>query len=184
MVYISGGNELLNPEEIFKHLDIKAGAKIADLGCGGAGHFTIPAAQKVGNQGVVYAVDILKSVLKSIVSRARLEGISNVKIVWSNLEIVGATKIPKESLDIAFLINILFQSKQHENLFKEASRLLKNKGSLLVVDWQPRGGSFGPPLIDRVKPEKVKEIAQKLNLKLIDEFPAGTYHYGLVFQKS
>lgn len=184
MVYISGGNELLAAQKILKRLDIKSGMRVADLGCGGAGHFTIPAGSKVGSRGLVYAVDILKSVLKSVVSRARLEGFNNIKPVWSNLEILKATKIPSASLDAAFLINILFQSKQHENIFQEAVRLLKKEGKLLVIDWQPKAMvSFGPPPIDRIKPEKVKIIAQKLELKLIDEFDAGVYHYGLIFQK-
>src|SRR3989338_11597175 len=104
MVYISGGNELLDPEEIFKHIELKGGQRVADLGCGGAGHFVLPAAQKVGSLGTVYAVDILKSVLQTVASKARLEGVANVKTVWSNLELPGATKIPKESLDAAFLI--------------------------------------------------------------------------------
>ena len=183
MVYISGGNELINPQEVFKHLELKPGEKVADLGCGGAGHFVIPAGHQVGPQSIVYAVDILKSVLQSVMSRARLEGLANVKPVWTNLEIVGATKIPAESLDAAFLINILFQSKQHDNIFQEAIRLLKKDGRLLVIDWQAGGGTFGPPAVDRVKPATVKAIAQKLRLTLVEEFAAGTYHYGLIFSK-
>src|SRR3989338_2320784 len=179
MVYISGGNELLDPGEIFSHINLKAGMKVGDLGCGGAGHFTVPAGRKVGSQGLVYAVDILKSVLQSVVSRARLEGLGNIRTVWSNLEIAGATRIPKEGLDIAFLINILFQSKQDDNIIAEAVRLLKKEGELLIIDWKSSGSSFGPPAVDRIKPETIKSIAKKLNLKLIDEFDAGTYHYGL-----
>lgn len=183
MVYISGGNELLDPQEIFKHTEIKAGDKIADLGCGGAGHFTIPAANRVGSQGIVYAVDILKSVLNSVSSIARLEGVHNVSPVWSNLEIIGATNIPEKSVDLAFLKNILFQSKQHENIFKEAYRLLKEEGQLLVVDWGQGASPFGPAVVDRVKPADLKEIAKKTGFKLMDEFAAGNYHFGLVFKK-
>jgi ubiquinone/menaquinone biosynthesis C-methylase UbiE len=181
MVYISGGNELLDPIEILGRLGIKTGAKVADLGCGGAGHFTVPAAHLVGKQTIVYAVDILKSALRSVVSKARLEGVNNIKPVWSNLELAGSTKIRKNSLDFALLINILFQSKQHEDLLVETMRLLKGDGKLLIVDWNQAPASFGPPAIDRVKSQEIKKLAKKLKLKLIDEFPAGTYHYGLIF---
>lgn len=183
MVYISGGNELIDPGTVFKHIDIKAGDRLADLGCGGAAHFVVPAAQKIGSQGLVYAVDILKSALKSVASISRLEGVQNVKTIWSNLEITDATTIKKESLDAAFLINILFQSKQHENIIKEAVRLIKRGGQLLVIDWGRGASTFGPPVVDRVKPENIKKIAQNLKLKLLDEFEAGTYHFGLVFKK-
>lgn len=183
MVYISGGNELLDPAGLFERLSLKAGMHVADLGCGGAGHFVIPAAKKVGNQGVVYAVDILKSALQTVASKARLEGVSNLKTIWSNLEVKGATKIPADSLDLAFLINILFQSKQHKKIIQEAVRLLKPKSSLLVVDWSSTPTSFGPHAADRVDQSAIKGIGQELALKLIDEFAAGNYHFGLIFQK-
>ena len=174
---------MLDAKEIFTHIEIKAGDKVADLGCGRAGHFVIPAAHKVGSQGLVYAVDILKSVLNSVAGTARLEGVNNIKIVWSNLEVVGATKIPAESLDSAFLINILFQSRQHENIFKEAFRLLKKGGRLLVIDWAGGASAFGPAIVDRIDFQEIKKIAGGLGLQLIDEFSAGTYHLGLVFKK-
>jgi len=183
MAYISGGNELLDPKEILSKLGVRKGSRIADLGCGGAGHFIIPAASLVGEKTTAYAVDILKSILRAVISKARLAGINNIKSVWSNLEIVGATKIKEKSLDFTLLINILFQSKEQESIIKEAVRLLKNKGRLLVIDWDKTLTSFGPPTEDRVKSEEVKEIARKLNLKLIDKFQAGNYHYGLIFEK-
>jgi len=183
MVYISGGNELLDPAAIFARLGIKTGSKVADLGCGGAGHFVVPVAKLVGDHRIVYAVDILKSALKTAVSNARLDGINNIRPVWSNLEIIGATKIKSSSLDFALLINILFQSRNRENIIHEAYRLLKKEGKLLVIDWNQNLSSFGPPPEDRVKPEEVKKFAKKAKFELIDAFEAGTYHYGLIFQK-
>ena len=183
MAYISGGNELLDAEKNLKRLGVKTGMYVADLGCGGAGHFIIPAAKLVGGDGLAYAVDILKSVLQSVVSRARLGGISNIKAVWSNLETPGATNIPAGSLDAALVINILFQSKQHDNILKEAVRLLKPGGKLLVIDWDKNNSSFGPPQLDRVTPQAVQSITGKLGLRLLEEFEAGPSHYGLTFQK-
>ena len=183
MVYISGGNELLSPLAILKLLDISEGQKIADLGCGRTGHFVIPAAKMVGKKGQVYAVDILKSVLQTVVSRAREEGLGNVRPIWSNLEIYEATKIKDDFLDIALLINTLFQTKEDEAIIKEAKRMMKKAGKLLVVDWNQTAVPFGPPLVDRTKEGEIKKIAKKLDLKLIKSFPAGPYHYGLIFEK-
>ena len=181
MVYISGGNELLDPGELLGRLGVRRGSRVADLGCGGAGHFIIPAAQLVGTNTNVYAVDILKSVLRSVTSKAAMEGVNNIKPVWSNLEVFGATKIPEKSLDFALLINILFQSKDDESIIREAVRLLKPGGKLLVVDWSKIPSSLGPAADDRISSEEVKSIAKKLKLNLIDEFDAGNYHFGLIF---
>lgn len=183
MVYISGGKELINPETLLSKVGIKQGMKIADLGCGTTGRFCIPAAKLTGNTGVVYIIDILKSVLNEVSRKARLEGVNNIKAIWANLEIFGSTKIKNDFIDVATLINILFQSKEHKNILKEAYRILKINGKLLVVDWKQTAIPFGPPLIDRVKPEAIKKIARELNFQLIEEFSAGQYHYGLIFSK-
>lgn len=183
MVYVSRGNTLLDPQAIFKRLGLKAGDRIANLGCGGAGHFTAAAARLIGDKSTIYIVDILKSALKTTASKARLEGIANIKPVWANLEIAGATNVPENSLNFAFLINVLFESKKQENILAEAKRLLKSGGRLLVVDWSQAPSPFGPPQASRVNPAKLQDSAQKLNLKLIDQFQAGPYHFGLIFQK-
>lgn len=183
MAYISGGNELLDPLEILARLGVKTGSKVADLGCGGAGHFIIPAAHLVGSNTVAYAADIMKTVLHAVASKARIEGVNNIRTVWTNLENVGATNIKEKSLDFSLLINVLFQSKNRQKMITEAIRLLKDEGKLLVIDWNKVATTLGPPVENRVDEMEIKKTAQSLNLKLVDEFKAGKYHYGLIFQQ-
>lgn len=174
----------MNPEEIFKRLGIKEGDRVAHLGCGGAAQFVVPAAKLVGKESILYAVDILKPVLEATISKARLEGVYNIKAVWSDLEVYGATRIPAESLDSAFLINILYESKNQLEIIKEAARLIKPNGKLLIVDWSQKPGPIGPSLQARTNQKKVEEMLRENNLKIIDQFQAGTYHYGLIAEKS
>ena len=183
MVYVSGGTQLIDTDVIFKKIDLGEGMKVADLGCGAAGHYTITAGRLVGMKGRVYAVDVLKTVLKEISTRARLEGVNNIKTVWSNLESYGATNIANASLDVALLINVLFQSKEHTKILQEAKRLTSKHGKILVVDWKKSAAPFGPPSVDRVSPEEVKILATGIELKLVEEFSAGKFHYGLIFVK-
>jgi len=179
---IPGGNELINAEKLLKEAGIERGMKVADLGCGIRGYFALQAARLVGKQGLVYAVDILRSALKGVQSNARLLGISNIKVVWSDLEIYGATRIPKNSLDFALLINIFFQTRKREEIIKEAKRLTKDGGKILIVDWK-KESNFGPKEKEKISPEEIKDIAQKFGLKLEKEFSAGPYHFALLFVK-
>jgi len=172
---------LLQPKTILEQLKIKKGMKIAELGCG-TGFFTLEVAKIVGKRGIVYAVDILKPLLRSIENKAKVEGLDNIKTVWSNLEIVGATKIKDNFLDLAFVSNVLFQSKKRTKLLEEAVRMIKKEGKLILIDWKEEA-PFGPPVSDRVSPKEIKDIAQKLGLKLEKEFDAGNYHFGLIFIK-
>jgi ubiquinone/menaquinone biosynthesis C-methylase UbiE len=180
---IAGGNELLNPEKILKEVGLGYGSKVGDLGCGRMGFFALQAGKLIGDNGQVYAVDIMKNVLASIESRAKLEGLNNIKPIWSNLEILGATKIPESTLDFALLINILFQSKKQKEIITEAVRLLKTGGKIVIIDWKTGNTPFGPVSQDRVPPDKVEEIALNLNLKKEKSFEAGPYHYGFIFIK-
>ena len=181
---IPGGNELLNAQDILENqLKLEYGDKVGDLGAGGGGYFTFQAAQIAGEAGLVYAVDVLKLVLKNIEHRAKMFGFTNIKTVWSNLEKYGATNINDSSLERALLINILFQNEHPERILREAVRLLKKGGRLLVIEWKLGRFPFGPPADRRLIQENVEDLALAAGLKKIKGFKAGKFHYGLIFEK-
>ena len=181
---IPGGNELINAKEVLEKIGLKEGDKVADLGCGGKGYFSLQSAKLVGNKGMVFAVDVLKSVLTGVENEAKAEGISNLKTVWSNLEIPRATKIDENALDFCLLINLLFQVEKPFEVIKEAARLLdKNNGRLVIIDWKKTSSPFGPPVKMRISSTEMEKLAQQLNLKKDFSFEAGKFHYGIVFKK-
>ncbi|MBT3690510.1 methyltransferase domain-containing protein [bacterium] len=181
---IAGGNELLNPAHILKNeLEILPKTLVGDLGCGSMGFFTLQAAKLVGDQGKVYAVDILKDVLSAVEGRARQEGLYNIRTVWSNLETVGATNIKEGILDYTLYVNTLFQSKKNKEMLEEAYRLLKEGGKLLVVDWKTATGPIGPTPDTKISSDQVNQKAISLGFRLEKEFDAGENHYGLILVK-
>ena len=180
---ITGGNALLDAKFILARAQIKEGMQVADLGCGASGHFVFPSARIVGKKGTVYAVDIMKTILQSIEKRAKLENLQNIQTVWSDLEIFGATKIDSGKLDVAMLINTLYQSKKRIEIVREAVRLIKKGGKLIVVEWKNSALPFGPSIENRVEKDLLKNGSAKLGLKIEEEFEAGDYHYGIIFDK-
>lgn len=177
------GNLLLDSKLIIEKAKMADGMKVADLGCGGHGYFVFPFAHAVGRAGIVYAVDILKVMLENVRKKADVENYPNVKVVWSDLEVFNGTKIDTLSLDRAFLINILFQSEKRTTMIKEAVRMLKKNGKLIIVDWKEQALPFGPDPENRVKFDVLKDGAHKLGLELEEEYSAGQYHHGLIFKK-
>ena len=165
---------------VIKKAQLSEGMKIADLGCGYTGRFTFPMAKLVGRSGLVYAVDAKKEVLVSIAKLAKRENLSNIKTIWSNLEIFKATKIESSSVDVALLMNILFQSQKRAEIIREAVRLLKKDCRLVIVEWNKTAALFGPPVASRISKENLKNSLSKAGLKLEEEFEPGPYHYGLV----
>ncbi|MBI2484086.1 methyltransferase domain-containing protein [Candidatus Uhrbacteria bacterium] len=183
-VTLKGGTALLDASKVLKRLDIKDSYVVADLGCGGGGHFIAPSARIVGESGKVYAIDIQKRVLASLKSQLAIQDITNVELVWSDLEKYGAAKIPNGSCDVVIIINVLFQNTKHDLILKEAKRFLRPGGRLAVIDWKEGAQPFGPPAHLRVPPQKIRELAYDVGeLLLIDDFDAGRYHYVLVFRR-
>lgn len=184
MMNKTGGNVLLNEALILEKAQIREKMTVANLGCGVSGHFVYPVADLVGRKkGKVYAIDILKTVLERVARRAKQDNYVNVETVWSNLELYGATKVENESVDAGLLINVLFQSHRRPEILREAIRMLKKDGRLVIVEWKNSATPFGPPVEDRVHKELLEAAGKKLGLRLDSEFEAGLYHYGLVFIK-
>ncbi|MFH0853196.1 MAG: methyltransferase domain-containing protein [bacterium] len=179
------GTVLLNSADILKRVGVDFGMTVGDFGSGGAGTFTLQSAHLVGDKGKVYAVDILKSALSSVLSKARMAGLINVYTVWSNLEIFGATKAIKDgTIDFGILANTLHQTDKPAEVIKETVRMLKNNAKLLVLDWKTGQVSFGPSDKQLILPARVRVYAQKAGLKEIKAFEAGPYHYGLLLEKT
>ncbi|MBL7058228.1 class I SAM-dependent methyltransferase [Patescibacteria group bacterium] len=183
MNHITGKNALIDQNIVIKKAQIGEGMKVADLGCGMHGFFVFPISKVVGKHGLVYAVDILKIALDNIQRTANQNNKVNVKTVWSDLEIFKGTNIMSGDLNVALLINTLHQSKKRIEIIREASRLLKKDGLLVVVEWNDSASPLGPTPENKVKVEALKDGLIKIGYKTEEQFEAGKYHYGIVFRK-
>lgn len=174
--------QFLAPNKILGQLGIEQNMTVVDLGCG-SGYLTFEAAKLVGSSGKVYAIDVQKNVLSGIKSDIALFGARNVMPIWANLEIPGSTKLKDDSVDIALLVMILYQSKQHEKILEETKRILKPGGKLLIVDWEREGIPLGPELKYRISYDVVKQKAKNAGFKFMNDIETDSYHYGILFKK-
>lgn len=177
------GTALIDPHKIFSRVGLVKGMRVADFGCGRTGHFVFVAARTVGETGVVYAIDIMKEILESIKSRVRTEGFDNVQTIWSDIESVGKAPIPDNTLDVCFFVNVMSQLKNRELALREASRLLKIGGKIVVVDWLKKIGPLGPEEDVILNLEKVKLLGESCGLTWVESEPAGDYHFYSILEK-
>lgn len=177
------GETAIDPKKILQYCGIRPGMNLADLGCGPNGYFAIPMAKMIGPGSRVYAIDIIKTSLESLKSKADLIGLSNIITIWSNLEKVGAANVPRGTIDMCFIVNTLYQSDQHREILIETASLLKPSGKIIIIDWDKNTGGGGPLENQRVSKEDLKKMASELSLKPIKEFMASKYHFGLVLDK-
>jgi ubiquinone/menaquinone biosynthesis C-methylase UbiE len=176
----SGG--FMDPQKIVKSLGVDRDQVVADFGAG-AGYFAIPLAKLVLPKGKVYAIDILPSAMEVLQKKADIENIANIEFIQADLENDHSTDISDSSVDLALVVNTLFQISNKANLFREAKRILKANGKLVVVDWAPGNIIVGPADAERVSPDQVRVAALINGFKEIKYWLPDAYHYGFVFVK-
>ena len=122
-----------DPKNILKKFGFIPGMIVADCGSG-IGHFTIPIAQIVAPIGYVYAVDVHRDILTRLTNDAKEHKLTNVHTVWGDIEQPNGTHLKDASVDYVLLANVLHQTKDKPMVLRETLRILKDEGSVLVID--------------------------------------------------
>lgn len=104
---------------------LEKGQVVLEYGCG-IGSYTIPAAQIVGDEGTVYALDIHPLAIATVKKRSAKENLTNIKTILSDRE----TGLPDESMDIVLLYDTFHLVRDQQALLKELHRVLKPDGFL------------------------------------------------------
>ena len=168
----------VNPNQILRqHIELKRNMSAADFGCG-SGEWALALA-KILDHGKVWAVDLLEEPLSAARSRTKIAGLQNIEFVKSDIEKL-IPRLPENALDLVLMTNLLFQVGDIGAVFGEAKRVLKPGGKVMVIDWK-ESARVGPA--EKLPPEKAKDAAAHAGFELIGEFGAGSFHYGLIFEK-
>ena len=118
----------VNPERILREIGLQKGQTMLDYGCG-VGVFTMPAAQIVGDGGVVYALDIHPLCIRTVEKEIEKRGIANVKTILSDRD----TGLPDESVDVVLVYDVLQFITDRGWLMEEFHRVLKPDGRLCAT---------------------------------------------------
>ncbi len=122
--------EGLQITKVIETLNIKPGQRVADLGTG-SGLFTRPIAKKLGDKGIVYAIDVDPGLLKHVEKTAAAEKITNIKTV---LAAEDDAKIP-EKVDLIIIIDTLHHIGNQGPYLKNLKKYLKRGGRVAIVDF-------------------------------------------------
>ena len=113
-----------------QHLDLRAGMKVLDAGCG-PGRLTIPVAQIVGPCGEVTAVDLQEGMLSEAQERAHAAHLTNIRFLLAGIE---DGKLESDRFDRAVLITVLGEIPDRDATLNEIFAALKPGGILLVEE--------------------------------------------------
>ena len=132
-----------NPYKLLREAGLRQGQKALEVGCG-PGFFTIPAAKIVGEEGLIYAIDVNPFAIRRVKNKIAKERLRNVKPSLTNASNTG---LPESSIDLAFLFGLRYVAGGLGNVMSEMNRILK-PGALLSFE-KTRGS--GEELIQEVE---------------------------------
>lgn len=176
------GKRFVVPEVVSTHFHLKEGDIVADYGAG-SGFFLKTLSQLVGPSGSVYACEIQKQLVEKLGEQARLLGLSNIQMLWCDLEEPNGIKIGTGALDAAILVNTLFMIEDKEAAVKEMGRTLRSGAQFFVIDWTESFAGMGPQPEYVVSAADAQALFEANGFIYEREYPAGDHHYGLAFRK-
>jgi len=157
---------------------------VVDLACG-YGHYSFELAKIVGDEGVVYAIDLWEKVIKTIENKIKEKGIKNIRPVRADV----SQKIPldDQSVDLCLMATVLhdlLRDHTHEGTLKEVHRIIKRDGVLAVIEFKVIDGPPGPPKKIRIDPKRTEDMIRPFGFSLDSTADLGPYTYTSIYRKT
>ena len=155
------------PRALLEHIAVQPGQIALDLGCG-PGFWTLPLAEIIGPQGIVWALDVSQEMLDALAER---KPPSQVRLLRSELPHID---LPAGSVDLIWGAFVVHEVEPLPGLTIELRRVLRPGGSVALLDWRPDAvHQDGPPLDHRLAPATVNQALQDAGFEL---FPPDWQH--------
>ncbi|HXY48812.1 MAG TPA: methyltransferase domain-containing protein [Terriglobales bacterium] len=168
-----GRDDRLQINRVMDILGIAPGKTVADIGAG-SGWFSVRAAQRVGNQGLVFAVDINPKAILYIDNRISREHLHNVKTILSK---PADPLLPANQVDAVLLLKTYHEVAQPVALLRNLRAALRPGAKLGVIDRSGNGQDHG------VSADLIIQEASEAGYELVGkyDFVKDNMDYFLVF---
>jgi ubiquinone/menaquinone biosynthesis C-methylase UbiE len=150
--------DLIDPELVFSAMQLQPDTVLLDLACG-IGNYSVAAAAFIGPAGAIHAFDLWPEGITTLRERAQLLGLTQLRSAVA--DVGGPLPLPEGSVDVALLATVLHDLVQEgagEGALREAARLLRPGGRLVVIEFEKVDSRPGPPAAVRLSPGQVEAL--------------------------
>jgi ubiquinone/menaquinone biosynthesis C-methylase UbiE len=169
-----GREHRLQIDRVMNILGIRSGTAVADIGAG-SGWFTVLAAKRVGDSGLVYAVDINPEAMHYIDERAHKEGLHNVRTILNKAD---DPMLPPTSVEAVLLLKTYHEIAQPVALLEKLKGSLRPGAKVGIIERNGNGEDHG--IDSDVVVREAKEAGYRLAEKY-DFVKGDKMDYFLVF---
>ncbi len=156
----AGRDERLQVDRVMDVLVLAPGKRVADIGAG-SGWFSVRAANRVGAQGMVYAVDINPEAIRYIRERAQKEKLPNVKEILSKPD---DPMLAPDSVDAVLLLKAYHEVAQPVTLLRNLRTALRPGAKVGVIDRNGNGEDHG------IEKDVVIQEAKEAGYRLAEQY--------------
>lgn len=177
-------NMFSDPIKIIEQFNFSTDHTIADFGAGnGAYSLALARSHRGDFSSTIYAIDVIQDMLTKLKAVATQEGLPNIKVIWGDIEDEKGSRLRNESIDMVLIANTLFQVEDKHSVIKEALRVLKTDGRLVIIDWSESFGNIGPKEEAVLPYDRAKTIVEAHGLVFDKKIDVGEHHYGFISRK-
>jgi 2-polyprenyl-3-methyl-5-hydroxy-6-metoxy-1,4-benzoquinol methylase len=163
---------------LLKALHLKAGQTVCDFGCGN-GFYTVRMANRVGQGGTVYAVDIQPEMLTLLDARAKAAKLKNVKPLL-------ATRVdpalPEGQLDMVLLVDVYHELSNPEEVLHAIRSSLKPEGRLVLAEFRLEDPNVPIKLLHKMSKEQILKEILPAGFQLVEQFDELPWQHLMFFQ--
>jgi ubiquinone/menaquinone biosynthesis C-methylase UbiE len=150
--------ELIDLKKFSDVLPVKPGSVVLDLACG-KGNYSVYFSEIVGEQGLVYALDLWEEGIMLLEERIEKQNITNIMTLISDA--ARQIEIDDYSVDMCLMATVLHdfeEAGQAEAVLKDVKTILNPHGCLAVLEFKKIDGPPGPPKHIRLSEKEVDDL--------------------------
>lgn len=167
------------PELIVSRIEIRPNEAVADIGAG-TGYIAIHVAKNYP-KARVFAVDSQREMIEYMENKMQVYELRNFNIFHTPAH---ATRLKTGGIHHAFMVNLLHDVDERDDVMGEFDRILVPKGDITIVEAKKGEGRPGPRQDERLAPDEVMEIMEASGaFKLEARYEDHERWYQMVFRR-